>query len=204
MLRLREDPEGYAAELARPMPRQPSRAARFGTRFHLWVERYFDGRLPSGALGQQQLIDPDELSDRADFGSHDELELRELCEAFAAGRFGSSVPYAIEAPFTFAVAGRLIRGRIDAVYELPRTPDPGPRFLVVDWKTSAGESADPWQLAIYRLAWAEAQQIPAEQVDAAFYYVRSDRLVRPERLPDRDELEPLLNGDDPGPIRGLG
>ncbi len=51
VLRLREDPEGYAAELARPMPRQPSRAARFGTRFHLWVERYFDGRLPSGGAG---------------------------------------------------------------------------------------------------------------------------------------------------------
>ena len=98
----------------------------------------------------------------------------------------------------------MIRGRIDAVYERPETPEPGPRFLVVDWKTSAGESADPWQLAIYRLAWAEAQQIPAEQVDAAFYYVRSDRLVRPERLPDRDELEPLLNGEDRGSIRGLG
>ncbi len=194
VLRLREDPQAYAAELARPMPRPPSRAARFGTRFHQWVERYFSGSLPSGGLGQQQLVDPDELSDRADFGQPDELELRELCEGFAAGQFGAAVPYAIEAPFTFAAAGRLIRGRIDAVYR--RAPgENGARFTVIDWKTSAAETADHWQLAIYRLAWAEAQQLPLDEVEAAFYYVRSDRLVRPDRLPDRQELEQVLNGD---------
>ena len=36
---------------------------------------------------------------------------------------------------------------------------------------------------------------PAEQVDAVFYYVRTDRLVRPEPLPDRAEIGPLLDGD---------
>ncbi len=36
--RLRDDPETFARELARPMPRPPSSAARFGTRFHAWVE----------------------------------------------------------------------------------------------------------------------------------------------------------------------
>ena len=56
VLRLNADPDGFAAELARPMPRQPSRSARFGTRFHHWVEHYFSGRLPSGGLGQQQLL----------------------------------------------------------------------------------------------------------------------------------------------------
>ena len=35
--RLRDDPESFARDLARPMPRQPSPAARFGTRFHAWV-----------------------------------------------------------------------------------------------------------------------------------------------------------------------
>ena len=205
VLRLHADPEGFAAELARPMPRQPSRAARFGTRFHQWVERYFDGRLPQRGLGQQQLVDPDELPDRADFGSHDEQELRELCDAFAAGRFGSSVPYAIEAPFTIC-GRRPADPRPDRRgLRATRTPDPGPRFQVVDWKTEAGESADPLQLAIYRLAWAEAQQIPAEQVDAVFYYVRiGSSWSGPSGLPDRHELEPLLNGEDPGSMRGLG
>jgi hypothetical protein len=33
-----------------------------------------------------------------------------------------------------------------------------------------------------------------ESVDAIFYYVRSDRVVRPERLPVRSELEQLISG----------
>ena len=204
VLRLNEDPDAYAAELARPMPRPPSRSARFGTRFHQWVERHFGAGLPTGSLGQQQLIDPDDLPDRADAGSHDEAELRELCGAFASGQFGSTVPYAIEAPFAMVVGGRLVRGRIDAVYATPTPPgprltppEPGDelvRFLVVDWKTGRQQSADPWQLAIYRLAWAEANQIPVSEVAAVFYYVRTDTVVRPADLPGRAELERLLGG----------
>ncbi len=198
VLRLAEDPEAFAAELARPMPRPPSRAARFGTRFHAWVERQFTGRLGVGGLGQQQLIDPDDLPDRADAGAEADEDLRELCRAFAAGGYGHRVPYAVEAPFSLVVGGRLVRGRIDAVYEIapdPTADGPGPfRFQVVDWKTGRADSADPLQLAIYRLAWAEVTRTPIEQVDAVFYYVRQDHLVRPERLASRLELEGLLAG----------
>jgi DNA helicase-2/ATP-dependent DNA helicase PcrA len=135
VLRLHADPDGFVAQLARPMPRQPSRSARFGTRFHHWLERYFGARLPHGGLGQQQLLDLDELPDRADFGTHDEQELRELCDAFAAGRFGETVPYAIEAPFSIWIGGRLIRGRIDAVYQ--RSPESrDTEFQVVDWRST--------------------------------------------------------------------
>jgi DNA helicase-2/ATP-dependent DNA helicase PcrA len=89
-------------------------------------------------------------------------------------------------------------------------PDPtatthGPhRFQVVDWKTGLAESADPLQLAIYRLAWAEVTHTPLDQVDAVFYLVRSDRLVRPESLASRDEIEALMSGGgaDPGPGAG--
>ena len=192
VLRLQADPQAFAVELARPMPQPPSRAARFGTRFHLWVERYLGPNRPRGALGQQPLVDPDDLPDRADSGASGELELRELCAAFAAGQFGHTVPYALEAPFSVALGGRLVRGRIDAVYA--ETSD-GFAFRVVDWKTSRSESADPLQLAIYRLAWAEANHIPLATVDAAFYYVRSDHLVRPSELADRPQLERLLAGD---------
>jgi DNA helicase II / ATP-dependent DNA helicase PcrA len=194
VLRLSVEPDAFAAELARPMPRPPSRAARFGTRFHAWVESHFGSRLSSGPLGQQSLVDPDDLPDRADAGTGDETELREMCRIFLAGRFGQTVPYAIEAPFTLLLSGRLVRGRIDAVY---RPSDEGPDgcpFQVVDWKTNRAENADPWQLAIYRLAWAEMHNLPVESVDAIFYYVRSDRVVRPERLPGRSELEQLLSG----------
>jgi len=188
------DPEAFTANLARPMPREPSRSARFGTRFHHWVERYFGNQLAHGGLGQQQLIDPDDLPDRADSGTHDEKALRELCEAFAAGRFGSTVPYAIEAPFSIVIGGRLIRGRIDAVYRHPtRSASGGQEFQVVDWKTGRAETADPLQLAIYRLAWAEAQGVPVEEIDAIFYHVGSDEIVRPHDLPDRAAIESILN-----------
>ncbi|HJV14272.1 MAG TPA: ATP-dependent DNA helicase [Propionibacteriaceae bacterium] len=193
VLRLSADPEAFAADLARPMPRQPSRSARFGTRFHHWVERYFGAQLPHGGLGQQQLLDLDDLPNRADSGTYDEQELRELCEAFAAGRFGGTVPYAIEAPFSILIAGRLIRGRIDAVYRQP-TPSTGhPRFQVVDWKTGRADTADPLQLAIYRLAWAEAQGLAVEEIDAIFYHVRTDETVRPKVLPDREAIESILS-----------
>jgi len=194
VLQLHADPEAFTANLARPMPRAPSRSARFGTRFHHWVERYFGNQLAHGGLGQQQLIDPDDLPDRADSGTHDEKALRELCEAFAAGRFGSTVPYAIEAPFSIVIGGRLIRGRIDAVYRHPtRSASGGQEFQVVDWKTGRAETADPLQLAIYRLAWAEAQGLPVEEIDAIFYHVGSDEIVRPHDLPDRAAIESILN-----------
>ena len=192
LLRLNSEPEAFTAELARPMPRPPSRAARFGTRFHSWVESHFGLQLPSGSLGQQLLIDPDDLPDRADAGAADETEFRELCRRFATGQFGETVPYAVEAPFTLLLAGRLIRGRIDAIYKINTGPNQQELFQVVDWKTNRAESADPFQLAIYRLAWAEVQGIPVDGVDAIFYYVRSDRIVRPERLPGRAELEQLI------------
>ncbi|HEY6681600.1 MAG TPA: ATP-dependent DNA helicase [Propionibacteriaceae bacterium] len=192
VLRLHADPDAFAAELARPMPRQPSRSARFGTRFHHWLERYFGDRLPHGGLGQQQLLDLDELPDRADFDTHDEQELRELCDAFAAGQFGGTVPYAIEAPFSIWIGGRLIRGRIDAVYQ--RSPESrDTQFQVVDWKTGRAENADPLQLAIYRLAWAEAYGLQPSEIDAIFYHVPTDEIVRPKALPDREAIAAILD-----------
>jgi DNA helicase-2/ATP-dependent DNA helicase PcrA len=125
----------------------------------------------------------------------------------------------VEAPVSLALAGRTVRGRIDAVYafggddppeppgEPPSAfePDPttspplrvpaGTRYLVVDWKTGRSEGTDPLQLAIYRVAWAEAVGVPIEQVDAVFYFVRDDEVVRPGELADRAALEGLL---DPG------
>jgi len=63
----------------------------------------------------------------------------------------------------------------------------------VDWKTGRIDSADPLQLAIYRLAWAEAYGLPLTEIDAIFYHVRTDEIVRPEALPGRHEIEAVLN-----------
>ena len=64
---------------------------------------------------------------------------------------------AVEPPFALVLAGQVVRGRIDAVYAEPTTA----RFLLVDWKTNRAQTADPLQLAIYRLAWAELHDVPA-------------------------------------------
>ena len=188
MARLRDDPDAFASDLARPMPRPPSPAARFGTRFHAWVEARF---------GQQQLIDYDDIPGRAD-ADIDEAELKELVEAFTAGQFADRIPHAVEPPFALVLGGQVVRGRIDAVY---RTDDAStgsaqPAYLVVDWKTNRTENADPLQLAIYRLAWAELTGVPVEQVTAAFYYVRTDHLVVHDDLPGRADLESLLPTTD--------
>jgi DNA helicase-2/ATP-dependent DNA helicase PcrA len=179
--RLRDDPEGFARDLARPMPRPPAPAARFGTAFHAWVEDRF---------GQQALIEPDELPGRADAGIDDEADLGEVVKEFENGPFADRVPHAVEAPFALVLAGQVVRGRIDAVYAEPT--ESGDGFLVVDWKTSRHETADPLQLALYRLAWSELTGTPLERVRAAFHYVRSGRTVEPADLPDRAALEKLL------------
>ncbi|WP_370288695.1 ATP-dependent DNA helicase [Nocardioides sp.] len=189
LARLRDDPEAFARETVRPMPRPPAPAARFGTRFHAWVESRF---------GQLGLFDTDELDGRADLGLSDvadEVELKELIASFENGAFASRVPAAVEAPFALVLqrpggAGQVVRGRIDAVYEEPAGSEA--RFLVVDWKTSARQNADPLQLSIYRLAWAELTGVPLQQVRAAFYYVRSGSLVEPEGLLDRPGIEGML------------
>ncbi len=184
VLRLQDDPQSLARDLARPMPRRPSASARFGTRFHAWVEQHV-GR-------QQELLEPDDLPGRGDVDIEGDDELRELVEAFAAGPFGTRIPYQIEAPFALVLASQVVRGRIDAVYETPTG------FLVVDWKTNRKQDADPLQLAIYRLAWSELMQVPLARVETAFYYVRSGDVVEHVDLPDRAALERLVTSPGSG------
>ncbi|WP_432029518.1 UvrD-helicase domain-containing protein [Streptomyces sp. 1222.5] len=184
LMRLAEDPDGLAQELARPMPRPPQPAARRGTRFHAWVEARFEElTLP--------LLEPEELPG-SDAEIADERDLEALKEAFERTEYARRTPYRVEAPFQLGLAGRVVRGRIDAVY---RNGDgDGATYEIVDWKTSRTRSADPLQLAIYRLAWAEQQGVPPESVTVAFLYVRTGEVVRPTGLPDRAALERLLTG----------
>ena len=138
-------------------------------------------------FGQQSLLDPDDLPGRGDLGIDDEDDLRELIERFESGPFAERVPVAVEPSFALVLAGQVVRGRIDAVYA---EADGG--FLLVDWKTSRAESADPLQLAVYRVAWAELNDVPVDRVRAAFHYVRTGRTVEPDGLPERAQLEGLV------------
>ncbi|MFE1380705.1 UvrD-helicase domain-containing protein [Streptomyces sp. NPDC058740] len=189
VIRLAADPDGFAKELARPLPKPPQPAARRGTRFHAWVESRFE-ELPLPLLG------PDELPGGEEFAGEpeivDERDLEALKEAFGRTPYAHRTPYRVEVPVHLSLAGRVVRGRIDAVY---RDAESG-AYEIVDWKTSHLRTADPLQLAIYRLAWAEQHGLAPEEVAAAFVYVRTGEVVRPRRLPGRPELEALLLGGD--------
>jgi len=178
LMRLAEDEEAFARELVRPLPRPPAIAARRGVRFHAWVESRF---------GQQPLIVDDELPGAADADIEDDADLEQLRAAFERSEFAQRIPHAIEVPFHLILGGRSVRGRIDAVYA-----DDDGGFTVIDWKTNRTQSADPLQLAIYRLAWAELHALPLSAVRAAFVYVRTGQTVVPEQLADRDQLEAVL------------
>ncbi|WP_369201862.1 UvrD-helicase domain-containing protein [Streptomyces sp. PU-14G] len=199
LLRVAADPEGFARELARPMPRPPRpAAARRGTRFHAWVESRFE-ELTLPMLGPDELPGAD--GEGPDGGEPpaiaDERDLAALKEAFERSPYAHRTPYRVEAPFQLLLAGRVIRGRIDAVYR-DQAADGGVMFDIVDWKTGRGQDADPLQLAVYRLAWAEQHSVPLSSVSAGFLYVRSGELVRPKRLPGRAGLERLLTGGTVG------
>ena len=71
----------------------------------------------------------------------------------------------------------MIRGRIDAVYK--EGDGALATYEIVDWKTGRQATADPLQLAVYRVAWAEQLGVPLESVGAAFVYVRTGETVRP-------------------------
>ncbi|MGH3341502.1 MAG: UvrD-helicase domain-containing protein [Carbonactinosporaceae bacterium] len=179
LVTLAADADQLARQLARPMPSRPRPSARRGTRFHAWVESLFD---------QRPLLDPDDLPGAADAEIHDEGDLVELQEAFLRTAYAEAAPVAVEAPFRLVLGGRVIRGRIDAVYET----DGG--YEVVDWKTNQAQTADPLQLAIYRVAWADLRGVPLGRVSAAILYVRTGEVVRRTDLPDRNALARLLAG----------
>jgi len=180
LIRLADDPEAFALDVARPMPRPPAPAARRGTAFHAWIESRF---------GQQPLLLPEDLPGAADHDIGSDEELRRLQEAFERSSFADRRPAAVEAPFAIVLADRVIRGRIDAVYA------DGASVQLIDWKTGGRAGLHGLQLAIYRVAWAEQQGLPLEDVDAAFYLVATDELIRPADLPDRATLEAIMRGE---------
>ena len=187
LVTIARDPAEYAQQVRRPMPRPPAPHAHRGTAFHRWLEERF---------GPQRLLDPGDLPGAADDepGEVADPELTALMQRFEAGEWAGRWPSEVEVPFETLIGGRLVRGRIDAVF----ADSPGGGFDVVDWKTgrqprSAAESrAAAVQLAAYRIAWAGLAGVSVGQVRAAFYYVRDDVTVRPADLLDLAGLTALI------------
>jgi DNA helicase-2/ATP-dependent DNA helicase PcrA len=192
------DPGELARQIRRPMPRPPAPQARRGTAFHRWLEERFS---------QQRLIDPDDLlgaaDDPGDQADGDGSDLAVLREQFEGGEWGNRWPLEVEVPFETLIAGRPVRGRIDAVF----TDAAEGGFDVVDWKTGQPPGTAPEhqavavQLAAYRLAWAQLAGVPPGQVRAAFYYVRHDLTLRPADLLDEAGLAALIDRIPAGAIR---
>ena len=186
-----EDPQAVARSLRRPLPERPYRATALGTLFHSWVEAR------SAVSTHIDLVDshPGELDGMDDSAlvSADEATLRALKETFERSQWATRKPVAVELEVNVPLGNSIIICKIDAIYEVEGSQ--GERFEIVDWKTGKApkDAADlelkQFQLALYRLAYARWSGVPAENIDAAFYFVAEDTVIRPERIYSESELE---------------
>ncbi|MGX7679228.1 ATP-dependent helicase [Jatrophihabitans sp. DSM 45814] len=187
VVELAQNPEALARRLRRPLPHRPAKQARRGNAFHRWLEQRW---------AAETLLDIDELPGAVD-EQIDDLELEEFKARFETSAWADQTPIAVEVPFEMSFDGRVVRGRMDAVFR-----EPTGRFVIVDWKTGsppvgAEARAKATQLALYRLAWAELQGIGDSDlalVSAAFHYVGADVTVAPADLLTASQLRTLLNG----------
>ncbi|UMB68366.1 ATP-dependent helicase [Mycobacterium paraterrae] len=183
---LARDPDHAAQRLTRRLPARPEPHALLGNAFHDWVERFY---------GAERLFDLADLPGAADteIAQRDAEELAALQEAFLISPWAARTPIAVEVPFEMAIGGKVIRGRIDAVFA---EPDGG--ATVVDWKTGErpqGSDAARHaaiQLGVYRIAWAALSGCDESLVRTAFHYVRTGCTVVPDTLPGPDEMAGLL------------
>ncbi len=190
-------PNEVAASLRRPMPVRPYRQTRLGTLFHSWVEQRTIGAVRGTATGD--LIDASEmeLDDQWLDAGIDTEELARLQTVFEASEWGQRIPEYVEEEIHLPFGDRVVICKIDAVYVQPSGDDGLERYQVVDWKTGKApkDEADlesrQLQLALYRLAFAHAHGVDPAQVDAVFYYVSVDTVVRPKRLYSESELRSL-------------
>ena len=178
IIAMKKDPEGFARNVRRPMPRARDEYSSRGTAFHLWVEKHLRGN---------------SIFDDEDFDLLQPIEedrtLEELKASWLKSEWADRGAHAVEVPFETVIAGTLVRGRIDAIYKTEQG------FEVVDWKTGSKvlDEDSAIQLAIYRLAWAKLSGTPVEQVSAAFHYVPTGQIDRRVNLASEAELIELLS-----------
>ena len=178
IIAMKKDPEGFARNIRRPMPRARDEYSSRGTTFHLWIEQHLSG----------YSIFEDEEFDLLQPIEEDRT-LEELKAKWLASKWAERTAYQVEVPFETVIAGTLVRGRIDAIYKTEQG------FEVVDWKTGSTvlDEDSAIQLAIYRLAWAKLANVPVESVSAAFHYVPTDVTDYRSNLLSEAELIALLS-----------
>ncbi len=192
-VRLARDPDELALALRRPVPVEPRARTRLGTSFHEWVEQQ---------LRSQALLDLEDLEGAGDEADGPAPELAALQQRFLASEWADREVVDVEVDVETAVAGTVLRGRVDAVFRARPGPDRLPRYDVVDWKTGrvptgADAEAVQVQLAVYRLAWSRLRGVPVEQVGAAFFHVAQGVTLRAADDLGEPELVRLLEAVQP-------
>jgi DNA helicase-2/ATP-dependent DNA helicase PcrA len=178
IIAMKKNPADFARSIRRPMPRARDEYSSRGTAFHLWIEHHLKG----GTIFSEEEFD--ELAP-----IEEDRTLEELKSTWLASEWAEKKVHKVEVPFETVIAGTLVRGRIDAVYQT----DSG--YEVVDWKTGSRilDEDSAIQLAIYRIAWAKLAGVPVESVTGAFHYVPTGVTDRRENLLSEEELNTLLS-----------
>lgn len=184
------DPAEVATRLRRPLPEKPYRQTRLGTLFHSWVEQRSGMTGTGDVLDASMLeLDGDDLTATQYPVEGAELDaLRALQTTFEASEWAEKKPVDVEIEIDVTLGGQVLICKLDAVYETDG------RYQIVDWKTGRSPRGDDeleerqYQLALYRVAYARWKGIPAEDIDAVFYYVAEDTVIRPRTLYSEEEL----------------
>lgn len=210
-----DDPEAVAAQLRRPMPQRPYRATRLGTLFHEWVEHRSTGESAAAAIDDglfgldllagegdpvlddrgvaRTAVDGDERT----VASEGADRLAALRATFEASEWGARRPLEVEIELHLPIDEHVFVCKLDAVYAVPEGSElaaRGIRYQVVDWKTGRAPrnardlELKQTQLALYRLAYAAWAGVSPDEIDAVFYFVEDDRVIRPDVLSDASAL----------------
>ncbi|WP_124039263.1 ATP-dependent DNA helicase [Neoactinobaculum massilliense] len=167
LVHLAEQGKAYRRQLLRPIPREPSRAARVGTMLHARIAQSF---------GASLMLDGAEIKDEESAPLANETL---LYANFLASPWAHARPLAIEQSLELTVEGHILRCTLDAVFDTGSDPT-RPAVTIVDWKTGSRPTgarlrARQLQLEVYRLAWAGTSETPLENIGASFVYLAGDR-----------------------------
>jgi DNA helicase-2/ATP-dependent DNA helicase PcrA len=160
-------PRQFYWSVIRPLPRRPSPAARIGVEVHRRIELRANRQLRLLEPDPEASITPGEWGGEVTPSTAAALEA-----SFMLSPFADLDPVRVEAPFVLAVGGRLVRGRVDAVYSRDG------KVELVDFKTgrrpATGDGGATTQLELYALAAAQAWREDPASLRTTFCYLRAD------------------------------
>ena len=186
MAHLAQDSEGYLLQRLRPLPQEPSAAARLGTYMHAWIASQlenedaliFDAGMEDGFTPDQRKLLHKWQQHYADLELLRRLRRPQVefdGELYVGEGVGAVIPLRIDAQFEEAQTGKI---------------------WILDWKTGrrpTPKDYSQWlhQLGIYRLYWLQDHpQTPAEDIVCAYVFLNEDDSER-QLLTLQDILDEL-------------